>query len=319
MRPLLANPALRPTPADIALARDTFQDLLKIRASSTLFRLRGLDSESLRQLARRALDSEHAAADADAVDHLVDRSGGDGRHLLTSLEVALALAAARDTSVSSLNVSLEDAEGALGASAVRYGQDDHYDVISAFIKSIRGSDPDAALHWLARMLAAGEDARFIARRLVVAASEDVGMADPFALLIANAAAHAVEFVGLPEARINLAQATVHLALAPKSNSAYQGLLAAAADVETSVIGEVPPHLRDGHYRGAQHLGHGTDYRSPHGDPRGWLEQQYLPEELSDSKYYVPTGNGAEGRLAQRWRELRGDIPTTDPGSDKTKD
>ena len=287
-----------------------------LMSRSTLFRLRVLDPEALRQLASRALDSEQASADAEAVDHLVDRSGGDGRHLLTSVEVALALASTRDPSVPSVHVALEDAEGALGASAVRYGQDDHYDVISAFIKSIRGSDPDAALHWLARMLAAGEDARFIARRLVIAASEDVGMADPFALLIANAAAQAVEFVGLPEARINLAQATVHLALAPKSNSAYQGLLAAAAEVESSVIGEVPPHLRDGHYQGAQHLGHGTDYRTPHGDPRGWIEQQYLPEELSDSSYYVPTANGAEGRLVERWRERRGDIPKSDPASDK---
>ena len=187
---------------------------------STLFRLEGLDQDGLRALAERGLVAEAATATDGAVDHLVDRAGADGRHLLTSLEVALALAAARSASEprpeGPVHLELVDAEGALGASPVRYGRDDHYDVVSAFIKSIRGSDVDAALHWLARMLEAGEDARFIARRLVVSASEDVGMADPFALMVAKAAANAVEFVGLPEARINLAQATVHLALAPKS-------------------------------------------------------------------------------------------------------
>src|SRR5690606_34855838 len=152
---------------------------------------------------------------------------------------------------------------------------------SAFIKSIRGSDPDAALHWLARMLEAGEDARFIARRLVISASEDIGMADPFALMVANAAASAVEFVGLPEARINLAQATVHLALAPKSNTAYMGILAAEDDVRSRPVGEVPPHLRDAHYRGAAQLGHGRGYHYPHDAPGGWIAQQYLPDELLD--------------------------------------
>ncbi|MEI7886677.1 MAG: replication-associated recombination protein A [Actinomycetes bacterium] len=287
-----------------------------LMSRSTLFRLHGLDPVALHALADRALQSENAAAETEAVEHLVDRAGGDGRHLLTSLEVALALAAARDGSVS-VQVTLEDAEGALGASSIRYGQDDHYDVISAFIKSIRGSDPDAALHWLARMLFAGEDARFIARRLVISASEDVGMADPFALLVATAAAQAVEFVGLPEARINLAQATVHLALAPKSNSAYEGLSDASADVETRVIGEVPAHLRDGHYQGAKHLGHGTGYRSPHSESVGWLDQQYLPTELADARYYFPTSNGAEERLVARWRARRGDIPTPGPPSDET--
>ncbi len=177
--------------------------------------------------------------------------------------------------------------GALGASPVRYGRDDHYDVVSAFIKSIRGSDVDAALHWLARMLAAGEDARFIARRLVISASEDIGMADPFALMVANAAASAVEFVGLPEARINLAQATVHLALAPKSNTAYAALGRAEADVRSRAVGEVPAHLRDASYRGAEQLGHGSGYRYPHDHPGGWVDQQYLPDELVDVRYYQP--------------------------------
>ncbi len=278
---------------------------------STLFRLHGLEHDGLKELARRGLSSEGATAEDDALDHLVDRAGGDGRHLLTSLEVALALAEARADG-GAVRLELVDAEGALGASPVRYGRDDHYDVVSAFIKSIRGSDPDAALHWLARMLEAGEDARFIARRLVISASEDVGMADPFALMVANAAAAAVEFVGLPEARINLAQATVHLALAPKSNTAYMGLHAAEDDVRSRPVGEVPAHLRDAHYRGAAQLGHGRGYRYPHDDPGGWVAQQYLPDELLDVEYYRPTMHGAEGRLVERWRQRRGEIRPSAP-------
>ncbi len=284
---------------------------------STLFRLHGLDSEALHLLVERGLEAEGAVADVDAVDHLVDRSGGDGRHLLTSLEVALALAEARRTVDigngagagvdGPVRLVLADAEGALGASPVRYGRDDHYDVASAFIKSIRGSDADAALHWLARMLEAGEDARFIARRLVISASEDIGMADPFALMVATAAAQAVDLVGLPEARINLAQATVHLALAPKSSAAYAGIDAAIADMRRRPVGEVPAHLRDAHYRGAAQLGHGTGYRYPHDQPSGWVDQQYLPDELVGTRYYEPTGNGAEARLVERWRERRGEI------------
>jgi putative ATPase len=283
---------------------------------STLFRLQGLDLDGLRALAERGLTAEQAVADDDAVEHLVERAGGDGRHLLTSLEVALALAEARCAADvqhhGPTRLTLVDAEGALGASPVRYGRDDHYDVVSAFIKSIRGSDVDAALHWLARMLAAGEDARFIARRLVISASEDVGMADPFALMVATAAASAVEFVGLPEARINLAQATVHLALAPKSNTAYAGLGRAEADVRSRPVGEVPAHLRDASYRGASQLGHGKGYRYPHDHAGGWVAQQYLPDELLDASYYAPGDQGAEARLVARWRERRGEVRPPDP-------
>jgi putative ATPase len=286
---------------------------------STLFRLQALDLDGLRALAARGLDAESAVADDEALDHLVERAGGDGRHLLTSLEVALALAEARCAAdphhVGPTRLTLSDAEGALGASPVRYGRDDHYDVVSAFIKSIRGSDVDAALHWLARMLEAGEDARFIARRLVISASEDVGMADPFALMVANAAAGAVEFVGLPEARINLAQATVHLALAPKSNAAYAGLNAAQADVRSRPVGEVPAHLRDASYRGAAKLGHGDGYRYPHDHPNAWVEQQYLPDELVGVRYYSPGTEGAEARLVARWRERRGEVPPPGPPVD----
>jgi len=288
-----------------------------LMSRSTLFRLEQLGPDALRELARRGLDAEDATADDEAIDHLVDRSGGDGRHLLTSLEVALALAAGRTDPGGSPHLELADAEGALGASPVRYGRDDHYDVVSAFIKSIRGSDPDAALHWLARMLEAGEDARFIARRLVISASEDVGLGDPLAIVVADAAARAVEFVGLPEARITLAQATVHLALAPKSNSAYAGLEQALADVRSRAVGEVPSHLRDASYRGAASLGHGAGYRYPHDHPHGWVDQQYLPDELTGVTYYRPTTNGAEPRLVGRWRERRGD-PATDAGSTEVR-
>jgi putative ATPase len=263
-----------------------------LRSRSTLFRLEPLDHEALRRLAERGLDAEGAQADADAIDLLVQRSGGDGRQILTSLEVACALAEPGP-------VTLEHAEAALGTSAIRYGEDDHYDVVSAFIKSIRGSDPDAAVHWLARMLEAGEDARFIARRLVILASEDVGMADPMALVVADAAARAVEFVGLPEAQLNLAQAVVHLATAPKSNRAALAIWEAREDVRAGRGGEVPAHLRDAHYKGAPSLGHGTGYDYPHDDPRGWVVQRYRPPDLDDRTYYEPSSHGFEQEVARR--------------------
>ncbi|HEV7888568.1 MAG TPA: replication-associated recombination protein A, partial [Acidimicrobiales bacterium] len=173
---------------------------------------------------------------------------------------------------------------------------------------IRGSDPDAGLYWLARMLAAGEDARFIARRLVILASEDVGMADPMSLLVANAAAHAVEFVGLPEAQLNLAHCVVYLATAPKSNRAVVGLWRAQADVKDRPAGAVPAHLRDAHYRSAKRIGHGKGYRYPHDDPRGWVEQSYLPDELADRVYYEPGPHGAEGPAGESWRTRRAPPP-----------
>ena len=287
-----------------------------LMSRSTLFRLLPLGPESLAELAGRGLEAEGATAEDEAVEHLVDRSGGDGRNLLTSLEVAVALGAGRTAPGQAIHVTLDDAEGALGASPVRYGRDDHYDVISAFIKSIRGSDPDAALHWLARMIEAGEDPRFIARRLVISASEDIGMGDPFAIVIADAAARAVEFVGFPEAAINLAQATVHLALAPKSNASYMGLNRALDDVRNKPVGEVPKHLRDASYRASARLGHGKGYRYPHDFAPGWVSQQYLPDALADAEYYRPTAHGAEGRLAARWRERRGETIPDDAGADR---
>ena len=186
---------------------------------------------------------------------------------------------------------------------MRYGRDDHYDVISAFIKSMRGSDPDAAVYWLARMLEAGEDPRFIARRMVIFASEDVGMADPRALLVATAAAHALELVGLPEAQLNLAQAVVHLATAPKSNSSAMAIWQARADIAAGALGEVPAHLRDSHYRGATVLGHGAGYEYPHDHEHdqlgGWVDQQYLPDDLADRTWYRPSRHGEEQEVAER--------------------
>jgi putative ATPase len=260
---------------------------------STLFRLEPLALDDLRDLLGRGLQEEDARADEDALDHLATRADGDGRHALTALEVAIALAGERGRPPA---VELADAEAALDVRALRYERDDHYDVISAFIKSIRGSDPDAGLYWLATMIAAGEDARFIARRLVILASEDVGMADPQSLVVADAAARAVEFVGLPEAQLVLAQAVVHLATAPKSNRAYVAFKLAMEDVRSG-SGTVPRHLRDASYRGAAALGHGEGYAYPHDDPRGWVEQRHLPEEVAGRTYYSPSRHGAEAAVA----------------------
>ena len=271
-----------------------------LRSRSTLFRLVALDEEDIALLLARGLELEGAEATSEAIEYLAGRAAGDGRQGLTTLEVAVALATAdhgeRLDSSERVMVELRHAEAATDLKALRYGRDEHYDIVSAFIKSIRGTDPDAALYWLARMLTAGEDPRFIARRLVIAASEDVGMADPMSLLVAEAAARAVDFVGLPEARINLAHATVHLATAPKSNSAYAGLNAAMADVQDRTAGEVPLHLRDGSYRGAASLGHGQGYDYPHSHAEGWVEQQYLPDDLVGVRYYQPTNRGYEAQV-----------------------
>jgi putative ATPase len=269
-----------------------------LRSRSTLFRLEPLDHHSLGVLAGRGLDALQASAEGDAIDLIVDRAGGDGRQVLTSIEVAAALAYPNP-------IALADAEAALSTSAVRYGRDDHYDVISAFIKSMRGSDPDAAVYWLARMLEAGEDPRFIARRMVIFASEDVGMADPQALVVAVAAAHALEFVGLPEAQLNLAQAVIHLATAPKSNASALAVWNARADVAAGALGEVPAHLRDAHYSGAAAIGHGTGYEYPHAHEEAWVDQNYLPDALTGRSWYRPTAHGHERVVAEGKRRRTG--------------
>ncbi|HUP75328.1 MAG TPA: replication-associated recombination protein A [Acidimicrobiales bacterium] len=272
---------------------------------STLFRLEPLDDDAIAELLRRGLALERATVTEEALAHLITIANGDGRHALTTLEVAIVLASSRPSTAARAEtaatvVELVDAEAAAGAKSLRYGEDEHYDVISAFIKSIRGSDADAGLYWLARMLEAGEDARFIARRLVILASEDIGMADPTSLLIANAAAHAIEFVGLPEAQLNLSQAVVHLATAPKSNRSYLALSRAQeAAKRTRGAGLVPGHLRDAHYKGAAKLGHGKGYVYPHDDPTGWVAQNYRPAEVADDVYYEPSDHGHESVIAER--------------------
>ena len=266
---------------------------------SSLFRLQPLPAEAVRRLLQRGLEHEKAEADDEALDHLVDRADGDAHVALNALEVGLALAG------NGRPMTLADAEAALDARALRYERDEHYDIISAFIKSVRGSDPDAGLYWLARMLEAGEDARFIARRLVILASEDVGMADPTALLVADAAARAVEFVGLPEAQLNLAHAVIHLATAPKSNRVTSALGGAQSDVKERPAGQVPAHLRSASYYGAKKLGHGIGYEYPHDDPRGWVPQEHRPPEVAGRVYYQPSDHGFEREIAERMRTRNG--------------
>ncbi len=258
----------------------------------------------------RGLDGAYTV-DADATAYLVRLAGGDARRALTSLEAAAGVAedalTLGEDRADKLPITLEHVEQAVAHAAVRYDRagDQHYDVASALIKSMRGSDVDAALHYLARMLEAGEDPRFVARRIVIAASEDVGMADPTALQTAVAALHAVAQIGMPEARIILAQAVVHTALAPKSNAAYAGIGAAIADVRAGRGGPVPVHLRGSGYAGAERIGSGVGYVYAHDEPDAVARQQYLPDDLQgDTDYYRPTDRGFEARVQERWRWLR---------------
>jgi len=273
-----------------------------LRSRSTLFRLEPLQPADVLKLLHRGVAAESVDADADALDALAQRCAGDARQALTALEVACALSHENNR-----HLNMGHVDAALGVSALRYGRDDHYDVVSAFIKSIRGSDPQAGLFWLARMLESGDDARFIARRLVILASEDIGLADSNALVVAVAAATALEHVGLPEAQLNLAQAVVYLANAPKSNRVALGIWSAREDIRRGVSAEVPAHLRDGHYQGAKDFGHGVGYAYPHDDPRGWVDQQYLPDEVDGSPrrkavYYEPSTHGEESEISKRSRE-----------------
>lgn len=251
----------------------------------------------------RGLGGRHTLGE-EAAEHLVRLAGGDARRSLTYLEAAALVSAQGEGADGGITVA--DVERAADRAAVRYDRsgDQHYDVISAFIKSMRGSDADAALHYLARMIEAGEDPRFIARRLIVHASEDVGMADPAALQVAVAAAKAVEFVGLPEARINLAQAVIHIALAPKSNAVIRAIDAAQRDVRDGRLGSVPPHLRDAHYAGAEEVGHGEGYKYAHDYPGGVAPQSYAPAEVAGREYYQPTGHGAERRFGEVWQRIK---------------
>jgi putative ATPase len=295
-----------------------FSVISPLLSRSLLLTLEPLTDDDVRDVLRRALEDERglggrAVIDDDALDHLVRLAGGDARRALTYLEAAAGAAGVASTSSTAegrsdaaARIDLATTETAVDRAAVRYDRqgDQHYDVTSAFIKSIRGSDADAAMHYLARMVEAGEDPRFIARRLVILASEDVGLADPTALTAAVAAAQAVQLIGMPEARLNLAQAVLHLALAPKSNSVIMAIDAASADVRAGKIGSVPAHLRDAHYPGSKKLGHGASYQYSHDAPYGIAEQQYPPDEVLDAEYYRPTNLGAESALKERWERVR---------------
>ena len=285
-----------------------FSVISPLLSRSLLLRLESLDDDDVRGVLTGAIADARGlggrlTVDDDALDHLVRLAGGDARRSLTYLEAAAGAAVSQGRDV----VDLATAETAVDQAAVRYDRqgDQHYDVTSAFIKSVRGSDADAALHYLARMMTAGEDPRFIARRLLILASEDIGLADPTALTTAVAAAQTVQLIGMPEAQLTLAHATIALAVAPKSNAVTTAIGAAMADVAAGKIGPVPAHLRDAHYSGAKKLGHGRTYKYSHDEPYGIAEQQYAPDVVADAAYYQPTSLGAEAAIKERWERVRG--------------
>lgn len=287
----------------------SFSVVAPLLSRSLVLRLQSLTDADIGEVIDRAvtdprgLDGRVALTD-EARDHLISVAGGDARRALTALEAS---ADGREAdSDDPVLLDVDDVAAAIDRAAVRYDRagDQHYDVTSAFIKSIRGSDVDAAVHYLARMIAAGEDPRFIARRLMIHASEDIGMADPTALQTAVAAAQVVALVGMPEARLALTQATIHLATAPKSNGVVAAIGAALADVDAGKAGAVPAHLRDAHYSGAKGLGSGVGYRYPHDDPDGVVPQQYPPDDLVGVDYYQPTDHGFEREISARLGKLR---------------
>lgn len=295
----------------------SFSVVSPLLSRSLLLTLKPLTDADVEGLLRRAAEDVRglngkAELDDEALAHLVRLSGGDARRALTALEAAAGVAfgdaddADGTAAEPAVRIELKHTERALDVASVRYDRagDQHYDVASAFIKSIRGSDVDAALHYLARMLEAGEDPRFVARRIVISAAEDVGMADPTALQTAVAAAQAVQLIGMPEGRIILAEAVVHLATAPKSNAAYMGINQAIADVRAGLGNGIPAHLRDAHYPGSKQLGHGKGYKYAHDAPHAVATQQYPPDDLVGRNYYEPTGNGAEREISTRLERLR---------------
>lgn len=293
----------------------SFSVISPLLSRSLLLTLKPLTDPDLGMLVDRAVEDPRGLGGAvvlgdEARSAIIRLASGDARRALTALEAAAASAtAAQDEDEDDDTVPVVDADtvaAAVDRALLRYDRqgDEHYDVISAFIKSVRGSDVDAALHYLARMIEAGEDSRFIARRIIISASEDIGMADPQALPIAVAAAQAVQLIGMPEGRIPLAEAVVYLATAPKSNAAYNGINQAMADVKAGRMGTVPMHLRDAHYAGAKRLGHGKGYVYSHDAEHGVAEQQYLPDALEGTDYYTPTANGYEREVGPRLERLR---------------
>jgi putative ATPase len=284
-----------------------FSVISPLLSRSLLLRLESLTDDDVRAVLDQAIVDERGLGGSvevadEALDHLVRLAGGDARRSLTYLEAAAGAAVSQGLD----KVDLSTAETAVDRAAVRYDRqgDQHYDVVSAFIKSVRGSDADAALHYLARMIEAGEDPRFIARRLMILASEDIGLADSTALSTAVAAAQTVQLIGMPEAQLTLAHATIALAVAPKSNAVTTAIGAAIADVRAGKIGQVPPHLRDAHYAGAKKIGHGSTYKYSHDEPFGVAEQQYAPDVVLDRTYYQPTSLGAESAIKERWERVR---------------
>lgn len=290
----------------------SFSVVSPLLSRSLLLRLEPLSADELSTLITRALEAPEGLAghfdiENDARELLIQFSSGDARRALTALDASATVAGSQSPATKKkCTITVEHVTTAVDRALLRYDRDgdEHYDVISAFIKSIRGSDPDAALHYLARMIEAGEDPRFIARRLIISAAEDIGLASPQALTLAVAAAEAVALIGMPEGRIPLAEATVFLATAPKSNRAYVGINEAIQDVRDGKFGRVPAHLRDGSYAGAQRLGHGKGYFYPHDDPKGVVTQQYLPDELAQAVYYRPSERGAEADITERLAKIR---------------
>lgn len=286
---------------------------------STIFELKYLSRENIKTLLIRALDdkvrgiSQDVSVTDDALDFLSDMANGDARSAYNALEIAVLTTAPADDG--KITIDIKTAQECIQKRSLDYDKtgDSHYDIISAFIKSMRGSDPDAALYYLGRMICAGEDPKFICRRVVICAAEDVGNADPHALMLAVAAAQAVEFVGLPEGRIPLAQAVTYVACAPKSNAAYLGIEAAMHDVSAIQISGVPAHLRDASYSGAKQLNRGTGYKYAHDFPGHYVSQQYLPDELKGKIYYEPSENGIEAKIKERLKKIRNwkDITTDD--------
>ena len=281
---------------------------------SVIFSLEPLRQKDIASLLRRALADEekglgsyHAKMDEDALDFLSNTANGDARAALNALELAVLTTDPDDDGM--IHITLSVAEDCIQRRALQYdkGGDNHYDTISAFIKSMRGSDPDAALYYLAKMIYAGEDPKFIARRVVICAAEDVGNADPHALQVAVSAMQAMNFIGMPEGRIPLAQAVTYVSCAPKSNAAYLGIDKALADVRNVQIKGVPPHLRDGHYSGSHDLGNAIGYKYAHDYPNHYVEQQYLPDELVGTVYYDMSNNGVERRMKEHMKRLKGEL------------
>jgi putative ATPase len=277
---------------------------------SMIFRLEPLSKHDIKKIVKMALKDEEKGLgmfkvdiDEEALNHIVDVANGDARIALNSIELGVLTTPPNENGV--IKIDIEVAQECIQKRALKYEKngDEHYDTISAFIKSMRGSDPDAALYWLGKMIYAGEDPKYIARRIIICAAEDVGNADPNALNVAVSAYKAVDFIGMPEGRIPLAQAAVYIATAPKSNACYKGINKVLEDIEKIETGQVPVHLRDASYKGASKLGHGKDYKYPHNFPNSFVKQQYLPDNMIGVKYYNPTGNGYEKEIKERLQKL----------------